>query len=194
MINKLPIRHAVRVIFWGVHLGSLVLVLLAYLHLPDYAGHAFVGSIALIAIFNNTKINTRRATLEIFLRTISDSDLIKDQNMIRGKKFDTDRVANIVAGKGSELNPAAKEEEIGESEALMRVLNHFEFMALGAKRRALDYHIMHELQHSNIKRYWDTYSSIIAKIRGLIGSDTIFQELECLASEFENHKLDKRRK
>lgn len=193
-MEHIPLRYIVRGIFWTIHAGSAIFIFAVYKYLPQYTGHAFVGAIALIAIFNNMKINTRRATLDVLFQLVSDRDLIKDQNLIRSHSFDTDRVAHIVTGRGSELKETATEQEVEAAQALMRTINYYEFIALGVKRRALDYRIIHELQHSNITRYWSKYNPIVSKIRDLAGSDRVFQEFECLSSEFDNHKLKKRRK
>lgn len=196
MLDKLPVRYAIRIIFWSVHLVGLVLLSLGVWRYYYYCEiepiwNAIVASIALLAIFHNSKINTRRATIEIVLKMLADKDLIKDQNLMRGVEIDTDKIANIVA-----CPPTKNEENAGDIEiadALMRTLNYYEFLAAGVRNRAIDYRMIHETEYTTITRYWKKYSSLINKLRDISGSKTIFQELECLAAEFEDHKLTRRR-
>lgn len=193
MFKNIPIRYTQRFIFWAIHICSAVIFGAAAWFTPEYLGHAFVGSIALIAIFHNTKINTRRATVEILLKLVTDKDTIEDFKTVQQASFDTDRVANIACGTTSKLSPQPTEKEELESQALMRLLNFYEFICLGVRRRALDYRMMHELQHSNVTRIWKQYKAIVIKIRDISKADKVFQEISALAAEFEDHELKKHR-
>lgn len=99
------------------------------------------------------------------------------------------RVAKKVADRRSEA-----EEWKSSRDAIRRVLNEFEIIAIGIHRGALDYTIYEHWSKTMIKNYFAKGLPYIAEIRAQHGVQTYYQEFEALAREMSASQVVKRKR
>ncbi len=99
------------------------------------------------------------------------------------------RVAKKVADRRNEA-----EGWKNSRDAIRRVLNEFEIIAIGIHRGALDYTIYEHWSKTMIKNYFAKGLPYIAEIRAQQGVQTYYQEFEALAREMSGSQVVKRKR
>ncbi|ONC03260.1 hypothetical protein AQ910_10870 [Burkholderia pseudomallei] len=76
-----------------------------------------------------------------------------------------------------------------ERDAILKVLNNHEFIALGIRLGAFDEKIYKRMQCSNVLKVWNSARGFIHEVRRIEGKDTFFQELEQLAESWKKNPI-----
>ncbi len=98
-----------------------------------------------------------------------------------------------VAKKVSDRRMQAEEWKANR-DAIRRVLNEFEIIAIGIHRGALDYTIYEHWSKTMIKRYFAKGLPYIAEIRAQHDVQTYYQEFEALAREMSGSQIVRRKR
>lgn len=78
-----------------------------------------------------------------------------------------------------------------ERDHLLKVLNHFEFIAAGIRERTFDACLYWRMQCSVVVKIGESLESFIVEIRKTKSQPTLFQEFEWMAKEFRKKPLKK---
>lgn len=149
--------------FW-VQTGALVLSALA----------------AVAVIYFNGRQARKRATIDLMLHQKNNQQLLAD----------TRKVWELAEQNGT-FAALAKDTKSEECSHILRVLNGYEFVALGIRKRAFDENIYKMSQFSNVMKVWKASDGFIREIRSREDKPTLFQELEWLILRWEKNPIHK---
>ncbi|MDR3351456.1 MAG: DUF4760 domain-containing protein [Zoogloeaceae bacterium] len=107
-----------------------------------------LGAISLI--YSNGRATRRRATVAHIIHQESNPELLK-----------AIAVVYKLQRTGVPLAEHLTNEDSPEFQAILKVLNHYEFVALGIRRKAFDESIYKYLQCANIRKAWRKTSGIV---------------------------------
>lgn len=140
---------------------------------------------AVIVIYLNGKQARKRATIDLMLHQKNNKQLLEDTRSVWDLATTKKTFAALAADTNSE-----------ECSCILRVLNGYEFVAVGIRKRAFDEEIYKMSQYSNVMKIWKASDGFIRDIRAMEDKPTLFQELEWLISRWENDPIHtvKRRK
>ncbi|WP_103035999.1 DUF4760 domain-containing protein [Castellaniella caeni] len=147
--------------FW-IQTGALVLSALA----------------AVAVIYSNGRQARKRATIDLMLHQKNNQQLLED----------TRKVWDLAEQNGT-FAALAKDTKSKECIHILRVLNGYEFVALGIRKRAFDENIYKMSQFSNVMKVWRASDGFIRDVRASENKPTLFQELEWLTSRWEKDPI-----
>ncbi len=133
---------------------------------------------AVIIIYHNGLLARRRATVDHIIHQKSDPDLLAAIDKVHRLRESEAALSGFVTNR-----------EGSEYKSILKVLNNYEFIALGIKRSAFDERIYKELQCSNFIKIWNSTSGLISEIRKTEQIETLFQEFEWLAKRWKKAPL-----
>jgi hypothetical protein len=135
--------------------------------------------VALFAVYRNSVINRRRATVDLVLHQKNDTDLA-----------DANKIINPLL-KSNNITKYSDDEykDSDERAAILEILNNYEFIAVGIREKAFDLALYKRMKYSIVVRDWDCFKSFVYDLRQKKGSKTPFQEFEWLAKKFKKNKL-----
>ena len=140
----------------------------------------FLGTVvAIYTLRNNRVIAKKQATINFVQHELDNADLIAaKQTVIK------------LATKDALLQYSKKKNgSSDERAAIMRLLSHYEFMAVGVHSGALDEGLLQKMKHSTTVQTYSRLKPFILKLRASTGVDTIFQDFEALATRFDAKPL-----
>lgn len=76
-----------------------------------------------------------------------------------------------------------------ESDAILKILNHYEFIASGIREGAFDEKIYKRMQYGLVTRDWESLNGYIADLRKARAHKTLFQEFEWLGKRWKKKSL-----
>lgn len=164
---------------------------------------AIIASVGLYFTYKSIQANTasaqRQATIQVVMDINADIRLQNTKNFIFLKG---DKVTEYYIGLNSLIEPTIHSTEEDkdcyrakalENEKLKDdvhyVLNRYEFIALGIRKKAFDEEIFKDLHYSNFKKLWCYTKPLIMSIRATGKIDTIYQELEGLMKKWEANPI-----
>jgi len=140
--------------------------------------------IALIAVINHARTSRRQATIDLVIHQKNDEHLAEARSTVTRLNSD------------NELTTYAHSQHKGTAErnAILAVLNNYEFIATGMREGAFDLKLYKRMSYSTVVSDWKALKPFIYDLRRQVQRDTIFQEFEWLAERFCNRKLKADRK
>lgn len=142
--------------------------------------------IAAWSIYTNTQNAKKRGTIDMIVAERNNSELQKAVSRV-----------NQLAKQNKECIYAAyisEDEKFAEDRAaILKVLNHREFMSVAILGGALDEKIYKSFQYSMLMRDWDNLSGFVTELRNKKQIQTMFQEFECLAKRWKNKPLKEKK-
>lgn len=143
--------------------------------------------IAACSIYKNTQNAKKRGTIDMIVAENNNSELQKA--ISRVNQLAKDDKDCIFAAYISE------DEKLAEDRAaILKVLNHREFMSVAILGGALDEKIYKSFQYSMHMRDWNNLSGFVNELRKKKQIDTIFQEFECLSQKWKEKPLKEKKK
>ncbi|SCC19713.1 protein of unknown function [Snodgrassella sp. R-53583] len=143
--------------------------------------------VAAWSIYTNTKNAKKRGTIDMIVAERNNSELQKAVSRV-----------NQLAKQNKECIYAAyisEDEKFSEDRAaILKVLNHREFMSVAILGGALDEKIYKSFQYSMHMRDWDNLSGFVTELRNKKQIQTMFQEFECLAKRWKKKPLKEKKK
>jgi hypothetical protein len=135
--------------------------------------------VALFAVYRNTVISRRRATVDLVLHQKQDSGLA-EANILVNPLIQNNNISDFCteSAKGSE-----------ERKAIFKILNNYEFVAVGVREKAFDLSLYKRMSHGTVVRDWDCFKSFVYDLRQKTERPTLFQEFEWLAKMFKKSRL-----
>lgn len=120
-------------------------------------------------IWQNGKLAKRRALIDLIIHQKADNQLLEATKWIY-----TQGPNNLLS---SYVNKP-------EEKDILRVLNSYEFIAVGIRMKAFDEDVYKQLQCSNVLKLWSVTSGFIQEIRKIDDKSTLFQDFEKLAKKW----------
>ena len=122
----------------------------------------------------------RRATVDMVLHERQDPHFLDARKLFASLR---DKKVNLTqfACEDSSKNPV-------ENAAIMRILNHYEFMAAGICEGAFDEAMYKRMKKSLVIADWHALSGYALEMRKHSGVKALFCEFERLATCWENHR------
>lgn len=143
--------------------------------------------IAAWSIYTNTQNTKKRGTIDMIVQERNNSELQKAVSRV-----------NQLAKQNKECIYAtyiSEDEKFAEDRAaILKVLNHREFMSVAILGGALDEKIYKSFQYSMHMRDWNNLSGFVTELRKKKQIDTMFQEFECLAKRWKKKPLKEKKK
>lgn len=133
---------------------------------------------AVAVIYFNGRQARKRATIDLMLHQKNNQQLLED----------TRKVWEL-AEKSRTFASLAKDTKSDECTCVLRVLNGYEFVALGIRKRAFDENIYKMSQFSNVMKIWEASDGFIREMRSIEKKPTLFQELEWLIDEWQKSPI-----
>lgn len=137
--------------------------------------------VATIAIHRNNVNSRKKATVDIVVHDSSREDLQDAKRIVHNLK------SGSLAHLGEEF-----ENNQENRKAILLLLNHYEFLAVGTHTGAFDRKLLQELKHSSIVSTYDNLAICIHMMRKQKNSDTLFQDFEKLVASFKAKPLQKK--
>jgi hypothetical protein len=178
--------------FWGIHFLLSGALIFSWYLINDKFGFVLTACIAALAIFHNNKINRRRATIDLILKTNSDDTLNEAKKTVA--KLSKDELSTLAVkaiGSSHDGKNDPTDSERDQLAEVLEVLNWYEFIAAGVREGAFDYKMFHRLMYGIICRDWKKLHVFVTQLRSSSGSKTTFQEFEWLANDYAKHPLKK---
>lgn len=137
--------------------------------------------VALAALYFNQLVSKKRATIDIVMH----DSVSKEVN---------DAKADISELKSCTIYEISNtfESDMEKRKSILLLLNHYEFMAVGANNGAFDKGLLQQMKHSSIVSTYKRLKPCIERVRETEGRDTLFQDFEVLATAFDNKRLKKK--
>lgn len=140
-------------------------------------GAIVLSAIAAVAvIWISSRSAKKRATIDLILDQHANDELNAALAMVYTIHDDQKKFTDLPAGSD-------------ERKALVKVLNYFEFVSLGIRRKAFDETIYKNLKFSDLMRLWKASEVFVADIRNTKNSKTIYQEFEWLSTRWQSKPL-----
>lgn len=135
--------------------------------------------IALIAVINHARTSRRQATIDLVIHQKNDEHLSEARDIVTRLNSD------------NELTTYAHSQNKGSDErnAILAVLNNYEFIATGMRESAFDLKLYKRMSYSIVVSDWRALKPFIYDLRRQVDRDTIFQEFEWLAGKFCKEQL-----
>lgn len=131
------------------------------------------------AVYLNTKLAKKRATLDILLARREDRELV-------------DAIHFMYSWENRGLDPKlALQAGSDFSEKAKIAMNYHEFVALSVLEGALDEGMYKRMQYNNFLKFWSCAKPVVAVIREATGKDTFFQDMEWLARRWHAEPLER---
>ncbi len=135
--------------------------------------------VALFAVYRNSVISRRRATVDLVLHQRSD-DKLKELDELINPILHKNQITKF-------CDDAHKDSK--ERAAILEILNNYEFIAVGVREKAFDFNLYKRMSYGTVVRDWDCFKSFVYDLRQKNDRKTLFQEFEWLAKKFKKNKL-----
>ena len=152
--------------------------------MEHFANHANVyvllmGVIAAIcALQVNQNIARKRATIDFVLHDMNSKEMDEAKAVMT-----LDKDALLDLSKKSSSGSAHRK-------LVLRLLNQYEFMAVGIREGAFDKKLINRMKHSTVTRTFDKFEPFINSLRQEPDvNSTVFQDFEWLANSFKKMGL-----
>lgn len=133
---------------------------------------------AVVVIYFNGRQARKRATIDLMIHQKNNHQMLEELRKVWA-----------LADRSGTFASLAQDTKSDDCACIFRVLNEYEFVALGIRRRAFDGKIYKMSQYSNVMKVWAASDGFIREIRALEGKPTLFQELEWLIGEWEKDPI-----
>jgi hypothetical protein len=130
-------------------------------------------------IHHNGALAKKRALIDLIIHQKSDQKLLDATQAVYRLQEDGKHLSSLV-GTDSD-----------ERRSILLVLNNQEFIATGIRMGAFDEKVYKQMQCSNVRKLWMASSGFIQELRKIDGRQTIFQDFEKLAVDWENNPIKK---
>ncbi|WP_295354539.1 DUF4760 domain-containing protein [uncultured Succinivibrio sp.] len=129
----------------------------------------------------NRKDSMRRSTLDLIIHQRSDEDLNKAMS----------KVNDLISEKGvyEDLSSYFQNRHSEEAQAILKVLNFREFVAVGINLRVIDEDIYKRAYCSLVLRDWKNLENTVKGMRTEYKKDTLFQDFEMLAKQWADYPI-----
>lgn len=135
--------------------------------------------VALFAVYRNSVISRRRATVDLVLHQKNDTELTRLNELINPL---------LVSNKITKYSDD-EHKDSDERAAILEILNNYEFIAVGIREKAFDRALYKRMNYSIVVRDWECFQPFIIDFRKKHATKTAFQEFEWLANKFRKNKL-----
>lgn len=150
-------------------------------------GAIIVSAIAaVILIIHNGRLSKKRCLIDLIVEQKNNERLVEDTRLVfslAGKNSNT--LSKYACLSGNEETP----EFIKNRQAILNVLNNFEFIAVGIRLGAFDEKVYKQLQCGNLLKLWNATAGFIHELRRVSGRYTVFQDIEHLAHKWEKSPI-----
>jgi hypothetical protein len=130
------------------------------------------------AIRKGSKDARRRATIDLVMHHQKDGDLNAAKKLVLG-----------LQRNGTPLG--AHPSGTAEYQAILDVLNAYEFVASGIRQGAFDEHVYKRVFCTMLTRDWKALAGFVQEIRNRVNHPTLFQDFEELAARWDRKPLKK---
>lgn len=135
---------------------------------------------AYLAIRSSRAIERRKAAAEVIFSSRRDEELRK---AVR-------HIATLHEGDQNIARFAKKEHmETDDSKLIRYALNHYEYISVGIAEGIYDERMFQNSSHSTVMKLYNRTKPFIDEARAQAGSQTIFQDFECLACRWREKPL-----
>lgn len=134
---------------------------------------------AIAAVHRNSIINRRRATVDLVLHQRSNQKLIEANNIVN-PILSTNEITRYADDS---------KKDTPEREAILTILNNYEFICVGIKEKAFDINLYKRMSYGIVIRDWGCFKPFVYHLRQAHDRPTLFQEFEWLAIKFKKSKL-----
>lgn len=139
-------------------------------------------------LHSSEKHSRCRATIDLVLHEKTDREYLEARRAFAKLKGGNDSLTKYACSKA--------DEHVEEKQAILLVLNQYEFMAAGIFAGAFDEEIYMRMKRSLLIRDWDTLSAFVHELRRQSSNAALFIEFEQLAQSWrqcETPRFDGRR-
>ncbi|AZM39867.1 DUF4760 domain-containing protein [Acinetobacter baumannii] len=147
--------------------------------------------IAYSTIHSSRDTARERATLDTILDDNKDETLFHSKTVVlrfndKPDKYFSELKDTVSSRKTLASLLSVEEGELTEQEAIVRmhllkVLNRYEFYAIGINKNLLDEEMFKRMYCSTMLKFWAICNPAVSQLRETVKKDTLFKEFECLA-------------
>ena len=137
---------------------------------------AFAG---VAVIYFNGKQARTRALIDMLMQHKADQELVRATHQVHQLQISGKSLAQHV------------NENTEQRQAILKVLNTHEFIAVGVRMGAFDEKVYKQMQCSNVLRLWSSSCGFILELRKTDRKETLFQDFERLARRWEKKPIQK---
>lgn len=123
----------------------------------------------------------RRATFDLVNGQFHDADFVSARQTVLA----------LHDQKSAPFTQYLQDRSSPEYQAILKSLNHYEFIASGIRTGAFDEKIFKRMYYSVLLRDWNALSGFIEEIRRQTGIRTLFQEFKWLGNRWQNKPLER---
>lgn len=144
----------------------------------------FSAVVAFFTYRNHSDLTRKRATLDLFLSFTKDRATIDDFKIL-------DKCLSDDSGDSDfyKIITDRSDEHKRERDAILHVLNIYEFISAGTNTKLLDDSLLKTLNYSNTLKLWNYTGLGIKKLRQELNKETLFQEFEILVKRWQKKPL-----
>lgn len=140
--------------------------------------------VALYAVYRNTEISKKRATIDLVMHQKNDEKL-QSANQVVNPILKTNRITRFA-------DDEHKDSE--ERKSILIILNNYEFISTGMREGVFHFGVYKRMRYGEIKRDWECFEPFILDLRSKTKRATLFQEFEWLAKKLKKKPLRHDRK
>ena len=143
-------------------------------------GALFASAIAAIwLIYTSSESEKHRATIDLVISQKQDQELqVAKKHVLNLHETQVKNFAKYLEDRNSE-----------DFKQIIRVLNNYEFIAVGIHKKAFDEELFKRMQYSVLIKDWDALCPLVMELRRQNERSTLFQEFEILAKQWKKNPL-----
>lgn len=155
--------------------------------------------IAYTTIKSSKETSRERATLDTILDDNKDETIFHSKTVVlrfneNPKQYyallnDTESKRDHLASLLSVKESALTKNEAEIRMHLLKVLNRYEFYAIGINKNLLDEEMFKRMYCSTMLKFWGICNGAVSELREAAKKDTLFKEFECLANRWKANPL-----
>jgi len=141
------------------------------------------------SIYSARSIAQKKAAIDLMERSIENIVLTKATETVRKIHLDSNIEISVFA-YGKRPDNHEVDGFVRDRDAIRKVLNFQEHMAVGIKNNIYDEKVLKEQRYTSTVELWKMVESFVRKRREITKSDTLYQEFEKLAKDWKKNKLE----
>jgi len=149
----------------------------------------FASGFAGWSIYSARNIAKKKAAIDLMERSIENIVLTKATEKVRKIHLDSN-IEIAVFAYGKKPDNHENDGFVRDRDAIRKVLNFHEHMAVGIKNNIYDEKVLKEQRYTSTVELWKMIESFVLKRREITKSDTLYQEFEVLAKKWKKNKLE----
>lgn len=155
--------------------------------------------IAYTTIHSSKETSRERATLDTILDDNKDETIFHSKTVVlrfneNPKQYYASLDDKVSTKEHLSSLLSVKESDLTNNEAeirmhLLKVLNRYEFYAIGINKNLLDEEMFKRMYCSTMLKFWGIANGAVSELREAAKKDTLFKEFECLANRWKANPL-----